>query len=776
MKISEQIEQIIAARHKHLPEISQELKKLEEIEELMNQLDDMKSQMISQEGSFIEGGKYALLLEQNPDMAWHLQSVDTSASRVVMADARRALGECLCRFGRKSISISVIGEARRGKSALLKSISGLNDLIIPAFESTDCTGAPSVIYNSQEEGVKAVLKFKSRRQMADMAQVYLDKLIPEPEERILVSHMEQIRTLDMDAILQKVPLGHPGLIVQSYLKKLIEHYDEWASYAGRTEPLILREEEEIAAFVAQNNGVPVGEPGRIEYYKYLVVEKCEIYCSFPELEAGRINLIDTVGLGDHTEGILEGMLHTVEKESDAVIFMILPQNGAGGGIPQSVVEIYRQIVEKCQNRDLSKWLFYLINHVETAKGSYAQNIQFCNSAAKMLKESKFLGCEHTWIINVLDAESVRKNFLGPMLTELFCNLAELDGIYIRQANTVLKALQMEYGQLCKRAQKVLQSDFIHDSTLFPLINGKTEEGLRAMRGALFQLTAKWAAKKSQPCSVIYDAAGRILSRMQQDYVEDSYIPRKEEIQELLEGGAQPHQIYIDYENQIRNAVSKDFLNVDTELKDFVNCLKDEIAEVLYGQCGFANVLKPGAGRPAREWLKDFSDSVLDDSSYPNIKLAVDTLYRFDFSVKGFLTYEVRDGLNGLDPSFSNVPAIVNSQNNLRRTAANIQTSLLSRLCSIAGELGDRLETLFCKPNMALAAEASEFYDRMIYAENVEMEWRNFYAEKASVLWMTDIRQKQAVNVLCQDWMDLVNEMAEKNMVSSFVLQSEDKMI
>lgn len=91
MKISEQIEQIIMARHKHL------------------------------------------------------QSVDTSASRAIMADARRELEECLHRFGRKSISISVIGEARRGKSALLKSISGLNDLVILAFESTDCTGTPSVM-------------------------------------------------------------------------------------------------------------------------------------------------------------------------------------------------------------------------------------------------------------------------------------------------------------------------------------------------------------------------------------------------------------------------------------------------------------------------------------------------------------------------------------------------------------------------------------------------------------------------------------------------------
>lgn len=769
MKISEQINQIIEARHRHLPGIDSKLKKLSDIEEVLQQLDYMKSQMISQDGEIIQGGKYASLMAQNPDMAWNLQATDTGSTHKALMNARVVLEDCRHRFARESISVSVIGEARRGKSALLKSISGLDDLVIPAFESTDCTGAPSIIYNDENQQLKATLTFKSRRQMMDMAQVYLDKLIPDPMAQIHISSMEQIRSLDMNDILKKVPVGHPGLIVQSYLKKLIDHYDEWAVFAGRTEPLVLNNKNEIATFVAQNNGVPVGDEKRIEYYRYLVVERCEIQCAFPEVEVGKINLVDTVGLGDHTEGILEGMLHTVEKESDAVVFMILPQNGAGGGIPQSVVEIYRQIVDNCNDRDLSKWLFYMINHVEHTKGSYAQNTQYCASAAKMLKESKFLGCEHTKIINALDARAVREDFLLPMLIELSKNLESIDQIYIDKVNEALKSLHIEYSQLAKKAQKVLNSDFSHNVTLTPIINKKTKASFEQMRGSLFRLLAKWEEKKNQPCAIIFDATEKILSRMQQDYMKDTYVPSREDILLQLETGTQPPQVYMDYENKIRNAVAKDFLSVNIELQELVDDIKDQVAEVFCNQNGFNAILKPDNSRPIHEWLRDFSETVLDENSYPNIKLAFDTLYEFDFTVKGFLTYEVRDGLNGLDPSFSNLPAIVNNQGNISKTASRIRTSLLSRLCVIASELNERLEALFCKPNMALFAEVSEFYDRIIYSEGVDVEWRTFYAENAGILWADEIKKIQFTGVLCKDWMDLVDALVSKNSVSNFVL-------
>lgn len=769
MKISEQIDQIIAARHRHLPGIEQKIKELDEIEACIDQLEHVKNQMISPDGDIIEGGAYAALLAQNPDMAWNLQGLDTDGIHVVIGRARKELEECRHRFGRESISLSVIGEARKGKSKVLQAISGLDDLVIPAYESTDCTGASSIIYNEQDGGLKAVVRFKSKRQVMDMAQFYLNTLIPNPADQIAVNSIEQIRTLNMENILRKVPMGHPGRIVQNYLRKMIDHYDEWAPYAGQTEPLILTRKEEIACFVAQNNGIGEGELGREEYHKYLVVEGCEIYCRFPETETGKINLVDTVGINDHTAGIQEGMLRAVEKESDAVIFMIMPQNGAGGGIPKPVSGIYEQIVEKCGNRNLDKWLFYLINHVEHTSGSYGENTQHCNSAKRVIKENGFFGCEHTWIINALDQRAVREDFLLPVLMELSKNLTELDQTYLSQANEVLKSLRAEYAQLCRKAQKVLGSDFAHNTTLFPLINEKTEISRKELRSSLFRLKKEWGDKKTQPCPELYEAAAEILDRMRQDYREDSYIPPKVDVLDLLESGVQPHQVYIDYENKIRNQVSKDFLKVDVELRNFVDRMKDQVADILCSQCGFSVILRPDENRPMREWLKDFSDSVLDDNSYPNIKLAVDTLYHFDFSVKGFMSYEVQDGLSGLDPDFSNLPAIVNSQNSLSRTAGNIRSHLMGRICVIADELDSRLGQLFCKPNMALFAEVSELYDRMIYSERVDMEWRNFYAEKAGVLWASDLRQKQAAGVLCQEWMDLVEALVKKSVASNFMI-------
>ena len=781
MKISEQINQIIEARHQHLPEIEARLADLSEIEALLDQLDYVKNQMISPEGNILTNGKYAVLLMQNPDMAWNLQGTDTASVRLALKNARSALEECRHRFARESISVSVIGEARKGKSSLLKSISGLDDLVIPAFESTDCTGAPSIIYNDEngelDEGkVRATLTFKSKQQMLNMAQVYLNRLISNPAERIYLTDMEQIKSLNLDEILKKTTPVDPGLIVQSYLRKLIENYKEWSIYAGRVEPLVLEDKEEIATFVAQNNGIPVGTEGRKEFYKYLVVEKCEILCKFPEVEVGKLNLVDTVGLGDHTEGILEGMLHTVEHESDAVIFMIMPQNGAGGGVPQSVVEIYRQVVENCQDRDLSKWLFYMINHVEETKGSYAKNTEYCLSTEKMLEESKFFGYEHAKIVNATDSMAVREAFLVPMLLELSNNLEALDHIFVNKANETLKSFQLEYSILSKKAQKVLNSDFSHNTAIAPMLNRKSREGFEMIRGRIFQLVQNWSEKKTQPCPTLYKSSEHILDRMQQNYLKDTYIPDANDILRKLQMGVQPPQVFMDYENSIRNNVSRDFLNINAELHTFVEAMKNEVAEALYRDCGLEAVLKPDQSQVPYEWLKNFGEHVLDEVQYPTIKLAFDTLYQFDFSVKGFLTYEVRDGLNALDPRFSNLPNVVNNRDdpnlsaaaNLQRMASNIQANLIGRLCVIASELDNRLEKLSCKPNLALFAEIIEFYDRLFFSDGVEDEWRNFFTENAGILWAEEIREKQATSVLCKDWMDLVDALLAKNMPSGFM--------
>jgi len=295
--------------------------------------------------------------------------------------------------------------------------------------------------------------------------------------------------------------------------------------------------------------------------------------------------------------------------------------------------------------------------------------------------------------------------------------------------------------------------------MFPLLNKLTRKAKENLRSRLFGQMSQWLEKRNEPCPVIYGGAADILDRMVQDTRKDSYLPSQEEIFNQLNTGIQPAALYVRYANEMRNAISGDFLGINIQLKGFVDGMKDDMAKVLCRECGLEALYRPQEGKPLHQWLKGFSEDILgDNKAYRNIKLAIDTLYGFEFSVKGFLTYEVRSCLDLLDPRLTNIPVLVARNNSLKGTAANIRIKLLQCLCDIADILEKALKELCVKPNRALFAEVIEFYDRMVYAEGVDMEWDNFYGEKATILWGSQMREQQNVSILCQDWMDLADKM------------------
>lgn len=769
MEIQEQIQRIIIKRSERLPVIEEKLRILDEIQERVSMMESVRAQMIQSDGNLILNSRFAPMLQKNPDMVWGLQALDFTAVHDASAKARKALKAYKARCARQTVNISVVGKARNGKSELLKAISGLDDYVIPAFDSTDCTGAPSIIYNEPGSQLRAELHFKTSREMLEMARRYLNKLIPNPEEQPYLQRMEDISRLDMDQIREKVPMGSPEGVKIKYLAKMADHYNEWAPYADG-DSIILRDKAQIITFVAQNNGVKVGQPGREEYYKYLAVSTCEITCSFPQAGVGSICLIDTIGLGDHTDGILDSMLQTVRDHSDAVIFNHMPKDGAGEGLPEDVYKIYKEIQAVCGSNNLDKWIFYSINHVTQPTEGLASNTQFCQSALKMLSESKWLGADNAKIIDLMDPSAVRTDFLMPLLTSLLENLDSIDETYRIPAESALKALQGEYTILCSRAQKVLCSDIRSNASLAPLINQLTERGLKTLRAELFHARRDWLEKRDQPCAALYGNAEDIFRRMTQENIKDAYLPKQTEILKELNSGVVPSTLYTTYANAIRTCISRDFLEVDVELNAAISEMKNGMAYILYENCNMKQLCSiPEGERPAYRWFLDFAENVLG-SDYPNIRSAVEALAHFEFSVKGFLTYEIRRCLDELDMSIANVPPLINTQDgNLNRTAMSIYSNLHRALCHIASTLKDVMKDLCIKPNRAMFAEVADFCDRIYYSEHSEMEWRNFFANQSSLLWAEELKQQQTIGVLFHDWLDLVEGVQQYNKKSVFEL-------
>ncbi len=155
MAISDRINEIIDRRkgrngfegRGHLQVIQKKKKFFTELQRSVEEYQTLR-EMILRKIQMQEGEYYTMSIE-DPTFENKVELADASK---VLEQLKRCLSECdrlEQRFGREAVNISVIGLAGQGKSTLLQSIANLNNSIIPAADGADCTGAKSVICNSE---------------------------------------------------------------------------------------------------------------------------------------------------------------------------------------------------------------------------------------------------------------------------------------------------------------------------------------------------------------------------------------------------------------------------------------------------------------------------------------------------------------------------------------------------------------------------------------------------------------------------------------------------
>lgn len=146
----------------------------------------------------------------------------------------------------------------------------------------------------------------------------------------------------------------------------------------------------------------------------------------------------------------------------------------------------------------------------------------------------------------------------------------------------------------------------------------------------------------------------------------------------------------------------------------------------------------------------------DTKTYPNLYAAFRQLYEFDFSVRGFLTYEVRACLDPIDPDLSNIPDIVGE--NEFETADNINFYLERKLIDVVDRLNISLNELFKKPSRAFFAITKEFCDRVIYSENVRFEWNQLLAENYLAIWEEEYKALVTTSESFRAWESVLEEL------------------
>lgn len=753
MQIREIVEQIISKRNGRLPIIESKKEQLQQMLSLLDEFEYFKSEVIDAEGNVLEG-KYKVIADKNPEMPIKLNVLSASECKRKIQAAITECDTVINRFGRKSINIAVVGKARIGKSRLLQSISNLSGKVIPDSSDSDCTGAVSVIENKPGIDVEAHLKFKTEDQIINAVQGYIDAILSE-DDRIVIHSINQIRDLDMKSISEKVPFGASQAIKIPYLEKFVLGFNDWAPLIKQKE-LVLTDENEIQQYVAQHNGAneKKGEK-KLYFYKYLAVDSCNIYCTYDYEEAGKITLVDTVGLDDNAEGLIEDVLGVIKDKSDAVVFLLFPLSLAGGGISKDITSIYSKIAESCQGKNLDKWLSWIINYAPnhpTTPNPY----DYCEKAMDTLVNKAKWSGEVKKIVDISNQNQVREEFLIPLLNTLMSNLDEIDSLYLEDLTVALSAVQKEYSAFCSSAKKLMTSRFGNSANAQPQMIMEVDKMFNKLTSQLKALSGKEKEKREVPCDILRSRVTGIIESLK----DGSMVPQRATLKEEL-ACSQPQTVYINHCNKIRTDITQRFSEVDSSLKELVDTTKNAVANILISDdgCRLGRVLS-SPSENQYEWMKAFADNILDEDTFKNLYPAFLNVYNFDFSVKGFLTYEVRACLDAIDPELTDIPQLLGSTDS--DTVNNIGFWLERKLIDVSDELAENLSDLFRKPHRAFFAIIKEFSDKVVYSENVKYEWNRLLIENYPIIWAEDYKNMAIEAASFEAWSELLKKLLDMN--------------
>lgn len=180
--ISQTIDAIINERKQRLKIIEDEIKKVETSESAVNAFKEAQHKLNFE------------TLGISKDIADKIGNISFSDYDKALHMCKAELKRLKIRFSRDKINISFVGRAGQGKSLVLQKMSGLGGTVIPSAAGSDCTGAKSIITNT--EGVDkpyAEITFFSEEEMVQIINKYLEDIFEDNSKNI--TNLDQVDDL-----------------------------------------------------------------------------------------------------------------------------------------------------------------------------------------------------------------------------------------------------------------------------------------------------------------------------------------------------------------------------------------------------------------------------------------------------------------------------------------------------------------------------------------------------------------------------------------------------
>lgn len=735
--VTQKLDAIIRSRQSRIPVIEKAMQNLEQCLDSVDAIQRIKTDLDSEESRF-RG-----LFGDEAAMKIRAISLDGFYKQAQIYKAK--LQQLQKRFGREQLHISLVGSARQGKSLVIQNISGLDPSIIPSSDGNDCTGAKSVITNSESEEVNAKIVFYNEREMIDIINKYLEGITHSSQYNIYSLHAA--KAIPLEQIKQEVSRKVDEQALVTHLRNYIRHMDELCPLLGKT---ITVPKEEIEKYVAQYKH----DDFSVKYWNYLGVKTADIHCRFPYSDAGKIVLLDTIGIGTTSLGVESSMLDTVENDSDAIIFMFRP-DPLGPRLSSTETYIMNKISERVGSDYAKEMLFWVINRVEEGKG---RNVDYISGVREQISDAEFPVSE-TLEVNCLSRQAVEEQLLMPVLNKMGANIDRVDQLLLHRADDEGAKLFEEYSRIAAAFERGRISSISADikRKLNPQIRQTYQKLLNKLRD-LYLDSGKYGKLRNQPCQVLQEGAEKILRQM------FTFVPPVDEIMELLNmGTVNQHNALEKCTDRIRLETIDAFNGLNMTLHTLIKEMKTEVLDIFTSEdMGRLAFIEHDTSVP-EDWIKCFLDKIKENGEYPIISNALMEFSNFNCSVQGFLIYEVRNQLDGIDFSLAKQPpGIVTGPGNKEKLAREIHEKLLNEVEKVHTGVESAIRPLFKVPNRAMFAAIKDLYDRCAYEDRssrtdrpVEEEWRYLYESWIADIWSQEYNEYSSAQGMAEELKTLI---------------------
>ena len=392
MTIKQQIESIIANRQQYQPEFVRYFDEVSKMRDFVNGVNGFKS-----------NSGWLAMVNGNQKLKKEWDSLVLEAGKLqtqlnALCDGENGcLMECLKRVKRDYLNIGCVGPWRQGKSTVISKLTNLSDYVIPRSKFLTCTGTTINIFNGnqvvwkdgqyeEKDGNKAVVYYHSFKSICKTINDYLKDLglnaMPYASTReSFIHNCNQCYHTNS---------GNPGN--NSKLKEMLDMYllhasdyvdslkpqdgmfDEITSLSSiesqkRLRPLVSYYEHTDAEYAEMG----IQKPPQVFFVS--AVKKVDVYTTFSangengRWEVGKIQFVDTPGLGESKLEVADILANSLRSELDIAICLRKVSNQAGIILDDSY-DFHEVLKQNTFGRKPENWIFYLYNK----EGNVAEDI------------------------------------------------------------------------------------------------------------------------------------------------------------------------------------------------------------------------------------------------------------------------------------------------------------------------------------------------------------------------------------------------------------------